>query len=77
MRPLALAGLPRPCHRETSTPWGFPWIFIIPAGVAFIAWLLYVDRQRLRRWIEERREERAVLRDFRSRRRAATTTHHR
>lgn len=61
-----------------STLWGFPWIFFIPAGLALIAWLVYLNRRDLQRWMQDRREERAVLRDLRSRRRrAATTAHHR
>lgn len=50
-------------------PWGLSWLLLILMGLAFLAWLTYVTRDRRRRWVQERREERALLRDFRSRRR--------
>ena len=54
--------------------WGFPWILVILVGLAFVAWLMYVTRHRRHRWALHRREERALLRDFRSRRRDDETT---
>lgn len=58
--------------------WDVPWIPIIAvAMIAFAAVLLYVSRRRWHAWLEQWREERALIRDFRSRRRheAATDTH--
>jgi len=60
---------------DAVTPWGFPWILVISLmGLAFLAWLMYVTRHRRHRWVQHRREERALLRDFRSRRRHDETT---
>ena len=55
----------------TSDSWTLPWLILIPAGIALLATLLYLDRHHLRRWLQERREEQALLRDFRGRRRHA------
>ena len=52
-----------------QTPWGFLWILLILMGLAFVAWLIYVTRHPRQRWVHHRREERALLRDLRSRRR--------
>jgi hypothetical protein len=62
-----------------STPWTFSWLILIPPGIALLVLLLYLDRHRLRRWLQNRREEQALLRDFRGRRRqeGASTSHHR
>jgi hypothetical protein len=64
---------------ESSTSWTFPWLIVIPAGIALLALLLYLGRHRLRRWLQNRRDEQALLRDFRGRRRqeGASTSHHR
>jgi hypothetical protein len=54
-----------------------PWLPL--AGLAVIGCfgvLLYVTRERWHRWFEERREERALLRDFRSRRRQRSAAAH-
>jgi hypothetical protein len=61
-----------------STPWTVPWLVVIPAGIALLLLLIYLDRHRLRRWLQNRREEQALLRDFRGRRRqaGASTAHH-
>ncbi|MEX2184721.1 MAG: hypothetical protein WEC14_09765 [Chloroflexota bacterium] len=53
-------------------PWRFPWILVIVVlSLAVIAGLLYVTRDRRRRWLADRREEEAMLRDLRNRRRHA------
>jgi hypothetical protein len=64
---------------ESSTSWTFPWLIVIPAGIALLVLLLYLDRHHLRRWLQNRREEQALLRDFRGRRRqeGASTSHRR
>jgi hypothetical protein len=61
---------------ETGTPWVFPWIGAVLLGLAGLAWLAYVTRDRRRRWLQDRRDERALLRDFRSRRRHDETRRH-
>lgn len=58
--------------------WDVPWIPLIAVGlIAFAAVMLYLGRRRWHAWLEQWREERAVIRDFRRRRRhqAATGTH--
>ena len=62
---------------DAFTRWVFSWILVILVGLAFLAWLMYVTRHRRHRWVQHRREERALLRDFRSRRRhdEATSDH--
>ena len=61
-----------------STSWTFPWLVIIAAGTALLVLVLYLERHHLRRWLQDRREEQALLRDFRYRRRhaGASTVHH-
>jgi len=59
---------------DAVTRWVLPWILVILMGFAFVAWLMYVTRHRRHRWALNRREERALLRDFRSRRRDDETT---
>jgi hypothetical protein len=59
---------------ETGIPWALPWIVAIFLGLAIAGWLAYVTRDRWRRWLRERREERDLVRDFRSRRRHDGTT---
>jgi protein-S-isoprenylcysteine O-methyltransferase Ste14 len=59
---------------DSVTRWIFPWTLVILVGLAFVAWLMYVTRHRRRRWVLHRREEQALLRDFRSRRRHDETT---
>jgi hypothetical protein len=54
---------------DEGTPWAWPWIVTGLLGLAFLAWLAYVTRDRRRRWLQDRQEERALLREFRSRRR--------
>ena len=54
---------------DMQPPSGLLWLLLILMGLAFLAWLTYVTRDRRRRWVQERREERALLRDFRNRRR--------
>lgn len=55
---------------ETVTFWMIPWVEIILAlvVVALIAWVLFVTRHRRADWGRHRREERALLRDYRNRR---------
>jgi hypothetical protein len=54
---------------DAGTPWGIPWILVVSLlGLVFLAWLTYVTRHRRHRWLLQRREEQALLRDFRSRR---------
>lgn len=60
-----------------ATGVNLPWAPL--AGLALIgcfAVLLYVTRERWHRWFEERREERALLRDFRNRRRQRSAAAH-
>jgi hypothetical protein len=54
---------------ETWTPWGWPWSVIIPGLLALLLWLEYATRDRRRRWFLERREEHALVRELRARRR--------
>lgn len=50
--------------------WDVPWIpFVAVALIAFAAVLLYLSRRRWHAWLEQWREERALIREFRSRRR--------
>jgi hypothetical protein len=58
---------------DTGVPWGVPWIIAILVGVALLALLAYGTRDRRRRWLQDRRDERALLRDFRNRRHDETT----
>lgn len=58
--------------------WDVPWIPLTAVAlIGFAAVILYLSRRRWHAWLEEWREERALIRDFRSRRRhdAATGTH--
>ena len=60
--------------------WDVPWIPLVAVAlIVFAAVLLYLSRRRWHSWLEQWREERALIRDFRSRRRhqAATGTHER
>ena len=55
-----------------EAPWHFPWIPVtVVLSLALIAGLLYVTRDRRRRWLADRREEQALVRDLRTRRRQA------
>lgn len=64
---------------EGTTPGSiYPWIAIaIALLLAFLVWLAYVTRDRRRRWLAERREEREAVRDLRARRRHGGPTPHR
>lgn len=55
---------------ETVTFWIIPWaeIILVLVVVALIAWVLFVTRHRRAVWGRHRREERALLRDYRNRR---------
>jgi LPXTG-motif cell wall-anchored protein len=60
-----------------ATGMDLPWIPL--AGLALIVGagvLLYVTRERWHRWFEERREEHALLEDFRARRRQRSAATH-
>lgn len=65
---------------ETLTLWLIPWVEIITVLIliALVVWALYATRRSRMRWARHRREEKAVLRDYRQRRRleekASTTT---
>jgi hypothetical protein len=55
----------------TVTIWLVPWTLII-AGIlvlGVVGWVLYASRERRGKWVRYRREEKALLRDFRERRR--------
>jgi hypothetical protein len=51
--------------------WLIPWTEIVTvlALIGLIVWFLYTTRLRRKRWARHRREERAILRDYRERRR--------
>jgi hypothetical protein len=58
--------------------WDVPWIPLTAVAlIAFAAVILYLSRRRWHVWLEQWREERALIREFRSRRRheAAAGTH--
>lgn len=67
---VKVTGVEGEVQGDTSGLPGLPWIVVIPLVLAFLAWLLYVTRDRRRQWVRERQEERALLRDFRNRRRS-------
>jgi hypothetical protein len=54
---------------ETSALWGWPWSAIIPGLLALLLWLEYATRERRRQWFRERREEHALVKELRARRR--------
>lgn len=58
--------------------WGWPWSVIVPVLLALILWLDYAARDHRRAWLQDRREERALVEDLRRRRRPTPSTkeHH-
>ncbi len=56
---------------NTVAIWLVPWTLIGTGLLVLggVGWVLYASRQRRGKWIRHRREERALLRDFRERRR--------
>jgi hypothetical protein len=51
--------------------WGVPWLPIAAVAFALLLWLAHVTRARRHRWLLERREELALVRDMRRRRHEA------
>jgi hypothetical protein len=51
--------------------WGVPWLPIAAVVFALLLWLAHVTRARRHRWLLERREELALVRDMRRRRHEA------
>jgi hypothetical protein len=52
------------------------WLIALGLGVGLALVLAYLTRDRWRDWLRQRQEERALLRDFRARRRAARAARH-
>jgi hypothetical protein len=63
-----------PDEEGAWAPWGWPWSVIIPGLLALLLWLEFMTRDRRRQWFRERREERALVKDLRARRRLRPAT---
>ena len=58
---------PVPFETDVLTVWIIPWALVIGilVVVLILAWILYAKRDSIRSWRERRRDERAMLKDYR------------